>query len=274
MPEPLQLSADRARERAEVAKKRPIVLDVQSLTKSYGQVVAANEVSFHVHEGSFTGLVGPNGAGKTTTLSMITGLNRPTSGKVFVRETDVWGGDTTAKRVIGTLPDRLRLFDRLTGSQLLHYSGVLHGLDRRTIVTRSQELAAAFGLELALDRLVSDYSSGMQKKIMLACAMIHAPQLLVLDEPYEGIDPVSAANVTEILEKYVAGGGSVLMSSHSLEFIQRVCDHVIVIVGGDVVAGGTVAEVSAGTTLEKRFAELVDKSGGGLEWLHGLSDSV
>ena len=268
-------SVVRARERAELAERNPVVLRADSLTKSYGQVLAAADVSFEVHAGSLTGVVGPNGAGKTTVLSMITGLNRPSSGRVSVHEIDVWGKGPAAKRVIGSLPDRLRLFDRLTGGQLLYYAGVLQGLDQKTVAKRAAELATAFGLESALDRPVSDYSAGMQKKIGLACSMIHAPEVLVLDEPYETIDPVSASNVTEILEKYVAGGGSVIMSSHSLDLIQRICDHVVVIVDGSVVAKGTVDSVRDGVSLEERFKHLTkpDEEGKGLEWLRGSSDS-
>lgn len=268
-------SVVRARERAELAARNPVVLRAESLTKSYGQVLAAADVSFEVHAGSLTGVVGPNGAGKTTVLSMITGLNRPSSGRVSVHEIDVWGKGPAAKRVIGSLPDRLRLFDRLTGGQLLYYAGVLQGLDQKTVAKRAAELATAFGLESALDRPVSDYSAGMQKKIGLACSMIHAPEVLVLDEPYETIDPVSASNVTEILEKYVAGGGSVIMSSHSLDLIQRICDHVVVIVDGSVVAKGTVDSVRDGVSLEERFKHLTkpDEEGKGLEWLRGSSDS-
>lgn len=268
-------SVQRARERGAQAAKNPVVLRTEALTKQYGAVRAATEVSIEVHAGSFTGIVGPNGAGKTTVLSMLSGLNRPTSGRITVGDIDVWKNVSTAKRLIGTLPDRLRLFDRLTGAQLLYYSGVLYGLDEAVVAQRSQELAEAFGLDSALDRLVSDYSAGMQKKIGLACAMLHAPKLLVLDEPFEAIDPVSAANATEILEKYVAGGGSVLMSSHSLDLIQRVCDHVVIIVDGDVVAQGSVDHVRDGMTLEERFRHLaqVSETGKGLEWLHGTSSS-
>ena len=266
----------RARERGRIAEQNPVVLRTEMLTKTYGSVVAANEVSIAVHAGSFTGVVGPNGAGKTTTLSMISGLLRPTSGRVTVGGVDVWTDGPAAKRLIGSLPDRLRLFDRLTGAQLLYYSGVLAGVDEAAVAKRSAELAAAFGLEPALGRLVSDYSAGMQKKIALACAMIHAPEVLVLDEPFETIDPVSAANVTEILEKYVAGGGSVVMSSHSLDLIQRVCDHVSIIVDGSVIAQGTVDAVRDGLSLEERFTKLTGMSDTqkGLEWLHGSSDSV
>ena len=268
-------SVQRARERAAIAVQNPVVLRTEDLTKIYGDVLAAGDVSFDVHAGSFTGVVGPNGAGKTTVLSMISGLNRPTSGRITVHGVDVWADGPKAKRLIGTLPDRLRLFDRLTGAQLLYYAGVLQGVDEATVASRVKDLAQAFGLESALDRLVGDYSAGMQKKIGLACAMIHAPDLLVLDEPFEAIDPVSASNVTEILEKYVAGGGSVVMSSHSLDLIQRICDHVAVIVDGSVIAQGTVDAVRDGISLEERFKHLTQASESerGLEWLHGSSDS-
>lgn len=250
------LSVEKARKRAKSAQQREVVVHVESLTKSYGGFLAAADVSFDVHAGSLTGVVGPNGAGKTTVLSMISGLNRPSSGRVSVANVDVWSSGPEAKRRIGSLPDRLRLFDRLTGAQLMFYAGILQGLTRETATTRATDLAQEFGLESALNRPVADYSAGMQKKIGLACAMIHAPQVLVLDEPYETIDPVSAANVTEILEKYVADGGSVLMSSHSLELIQRMCDHVVVIVDGSIVAQGTVDDVRDGLTLEERFSHL------------------
>ena len=139
---------------------------------------------------------------------------------------------------------------------------------------RSTDLIAAFGLEDAVDRLVADYSAGMTKKIALACAMIHAPRLLVLDEPFESVDPVSAANLTEILERYVAGGGTVVLSSHGMDLIERVCDSAAIIVGGRVLAAGTLDEVRAGQTLEDRFVELAGgrKAAEGMEWLHSFSD--
>lgn len=265
----------RARERGEIAEQNPVVLKTEMLTKSYGNLVAANNVSIEVHEGSFTGIVGPNGAGKTTTLSMISGLNRPSSGRVTVDDVNVWKDGPAAKRLIGSLPDRLRLFDRLNGAQMLLHAGLLHGVDAKTVRTRADDLSEAFGLESALGRQVSGYSAGMQKKIALACSMIHAPRLLVLDEPFESIDPVSAANLTDILEKFVTSGGSVIMSSHSLDLIQRVCDHVVVISDGDVVAQGSVDEVRDGVSLEERFKHLTRSSEAvrGLEWLHGSQDS-
>jgi ABC-2 type transport system ATP-binding protein len=275
---PAPVAAPRKKRTLRVARPAPAaaarVLAIEGLVKRYGDTTAVDAISLDVQAGSFYGIVGPNGAGKTTTLSMVTGLLRPDAGTVRINDVDVWKDPGAAKRATGVLPDRLRLFDRLTGSELLYYSGSLRGLDHRTVLDRSADLAAAFGLEDALDRLVADYSAGMTKKIALACAMIHSPRLLVLDEPFESVDPVSAANLTDILERYVAGGGTVLLSSHSMDLIERVCDSAAIIVGGRVLASGALDEVRQGQTLEDRFVELAGgrKAAEGLEWLHSFSD--
>ncbi|RLP70836.1 ABC transporter ATP-binding protein [Mycetocola manganoxydans] len=252
----------------------PVVLSISALSRRFGDTVAVDGIDLEVHEGSFYGIVGPNGAGKTTTLSMVTGLLRPDAGNITVHGIDVWSDPDAAKRSIGVLPDRLRLFDRLTGAQLLYYAGVLRGLDSATVRARVKDLARAFGLEDALNRLVTDYSAGMTKKVALAAAMIHSPRLLVLDEPFESVDPVSAANVIEILQKYVAHGGTVVLSSHGMDLIQRVCDHVAIIVNGQVLASGAVDDVRGAGTLEERFVELAGgrKAAEGMEWLHSFSD--
>jgi ABC-2 type transport system ATP-binding protein len=236
--------------------------------------VALDGVSIDVPEGSFYGIVGPNGAGKTTMLSIVSGLLRPDSGQVVLHDVDVWKEPERAKRLVGVLPDRLRLFDRLTGAQLLYYCGTLRGLDGPTVKARVNDLVAAFGLESAVGRLVADYSAGMTKKIALAAALIHSPRVLVLDEPFESVDPVSAANITEILQKYVAAGGTVVLSSHSMDLIQRICDGVAVIVAGVVLDSGTAAQVRGTKTLEERFVELAGgrKAAEGLEWLHSFSE--
>jgi ABC-type multidrug transport system ATPase subunit len=251
-----------------------VVLRISGLVKRFGDTTAVAGIDLEIEAGSFFGIVGPNGAGKTTTLSMVTGLLRPDAGSVTVHGADVWTNPVVAKRTMGVLPDRLRLFDRLTGAQLLYYSGILHGLEKAVVRSRSADLAAAFGLEDALNRLVTDYSAGMMKKIALAAAMIHSPRLLVLDEPFESVDPVSAANVIEILQKYVAAGGTVVMSSHTMGLIERICDSVAVVVNGAVLATGTMAEVRGGKTLEDRFVELAGgrKAAEGMEWLHRFSD--
>ncbi|WP_232466377.1 MULTISPECIES: ABC transporter ATP-binding protein [unclassified Diaminobutyricimonas] len=249
-------------------------MHVEGLTKRFGETVAVDGINLEVRAGSFFGIVGPNGAGKTTTLSMVTGLLRPDAGLITVHGADVWSNPVVAKRNMGVLPDRLRLFDRLTGAQLLHYSGTLRGLDTETVRVRSRDLAAAFGLEDALDRLVTDYSAGMTKKIALASAMIHSPRLLVLDEPFESVDPVSAANVIEILQRYTKAGGTVVLSSHSMDLVQRICDNVAIIVRGEVLAAGTMSKVRGRKSLEDRFVELAGgrKAAEGMEWLHSFSD--
>ena len=255
-------------------RKHDVVLSVTGLSKRFDDTIAVASIDLEVGAGHFYGIVGPNGAGKTTTLSMITGLLRPDSGSVIVHGTDVWSDPVAAKRHMGVLPDRLRLFDRLTGAQLLYYSGILRGLDAAVVRKRSADLAQAFELEESMGRLVTDYSAGMTKKIALAAAMIHSPRMLVLDEPFESVDPVSAATVTEILKNYAAAGGTVVLSSHSMDMVQRMCDHVAVVVNGQILADGTIDEVRGGKSLEARFIEL---AGGaevseGLQWLHSFSN--
>jgi len=248
-------------------------LRVRGVTKSFGDTRAVDGIDLTVPAGTFYGLVGPNGAGKTTTLSMIAGLLQPDRGEISVNGVDAGSRPRDAKRLMGVLPDRLRTFDRLTGRQLLYYCGVLRGLDSAVVESRAADLARAFDLADALGRPVSDYSAGMTKKVMLAGAMIHSPRLLVLDEPFEAVDPVSSSVILEILSAYVAHGGTVILSSHGMDLVERVCSRVAVIVAGQVLAEGTVDDVRGELTLEQRFIEL---AGGlsdveGLEWLHTFS---
>ncbi|MFC8191739.1 ABC transporter ATP-binding protein [Cellulomonas sp. NPDC057328] len=247
----------------------PPALELRGLWRRFGEKIAVGGVDLTIPAGSFYGLVGPNGAGKTTTLSMATGLLRPDHGTVHVHGVDLWAHPTEVKRSLGVLPDGVRLFDRLTGAQLITYAGLLQGLDRPTVESRTRDLLAAMDLAADANTLVVDYSAGMTKKVALACALVHAPRLLVLDEPFEAVDPVSAANIREILARYVAGGGTVVVSSHVMDLVQRMCDHVAVIAGGHVLAAGTVDEVRAGRSLEDRFVDLVGGrvTGEGLEWL-------
>ncbi len=248
-------------------------LTLRNVSKSFGELKAVDAIDLTVPAGSFYGLVGPNGAGKTTTLSIIAGLLRPDGGAVSINGVDATKRSREAKKLIGVLPDRLRTFDRLTGRQLLSYYGALRGLPAPLVESRTADLARAFDLVDALARPVSDYSAGMTKKVMLAGAMIHSPRLLVLDEPFEAVDPVSSSVILDILGAYVEHGGTVILSSHGMELVERVCSRVAVIVSGQVLAEGTVDEVRGEGTLEQRFREL---SGGlgdveGLEWLHTFS---
>ena len=244
-------------------------LSLLGLAKRFGDKIAVDGISLDVPAGSFYGVVGPNGAGKTTTLSMATGLLRPDFGTALVHGVDVWQHPLEAKKLMGILPDGVRLFDRLSGEQLVTYAGLLRGMDRDIVASRVAELLAALDLASDAGTLVVDYSAGMTKKIALASALIHAPRLLVLDEPFESVDPISAANIRDILDRYVSSGGTVIVSSHVMDLVQRMCDHVAVVAGGRLLAAGTVEDVRAGASLEDRFVQLV---GGrnhteGLEWL-------
>ena len=247
---------------------------LRGLVKRFGAKVAVAGLSLDVPRGSFFGLVGPNGAGKTTTLRMATGLLRPDAGQVWVEGIDVWADPTAAKARIGVLPEDLRLFERLTGAELLTYHGLLRRMDPRDIAARGDELIAVLGLSDAAATLVVDYSHGMRKKIALAAALLHNPRLLVLDEPFEAIDPVSARTIKGVLERYTAGGATVVFSSHVMELVESLCDRVAVVAGGQVVAAGTLEEVRRGRSLEDAFVHLVgadDLGRNGLGWLGSSS---
>lgn len=232
-------------------------MQLSGLLKRFGEKVAVAGLDLTVPTGSFYGLVGPNGAGKTTTLSMATGLLRPDAGTARIHGVDVWAQPVEAKRLIGNLADGVRLFDRLTGEQLVTYTGMMFGLSREEVASRTADLLRIMDLGEAAGTPVVDYSAGMTKKVALACALVHAPRLLVLDEPFESVDPVSAANIEDILRGYTASGGTVIVSSHSMDLVQRMCDHVAVIAQGRLLASGTVDEVRGAQTLQDRFVELV-----------------
>ena len=255
------------------APPAPPALAIRGLWKAFGRKIAVAGIDLDVPVGSCFGLVGPNGAGKTTTLSMASALLRPDFGGVWVHGQDLWVDPLAVKVQLGVLPDGVRLFDRLTGAQLITYAGLLQGLDRDTVAGRTADLLRALDLEADASTLVVDYSAGMTKKIALACAMVHAPRVLLLDEPFESVDPVSAANIRQILASYVAGGGTVVISSHVMDLVQRMCDHVAIIAAGHVLAAGTVDEVRGGSSLEDRFVELVGgrSTGEGLAWLRTSS---
>lgn len=247
-------------------------VEIRGLTKLFDDKVAVDRINLAIPSGSFYGLVGRNGAGKTTTISMVTGMLQPTEGTALIRGIDMWADPLKAKAHLGVLPDGVHLFDKLTGEQLITYSGYLHGIDKETVASRVKDLLAAMDLTDAAGRAVADYSAGMTKKIALAAALIHAPSVLILDEPFEAVDPVSAANIQDILRGFVASGGTVILSSHVMDLVQRLCDHVAIMDSGRILAAGTVDEVRAGTSLEERFVQLVGgrTSSEGLSWL-GIS---
>ena len=248
-------------------------LAMRELAKRFGDKTAVAGVSLDVPRGCFFGLVGPNGAGKTTTLRMATGLLRPDAGGVWVHGVDVWRDPVTAKATIGVLPEDLRLFERLTGAELLTYAGLLRRMDPAEVERRSRELIAVLGLVEAADTLVVDYSHGMRKKVALAAAVLHNPSILFLDEPFEAIDPVSARTIRTVLERYTDGGATVVFSSHVMETVERLCDRVAIMSAGRLVADGTLDEVRGGGTLEDAFVRLVGGTELGQQELGWLGSS-
>lgn len=245
-------------------------LTIRGLHKRFGDTIAVSHVDLVVPRGSFFGLVGPNGAGKTTLLSMAVGLLRPDEGTSAVLGADVWEQPMQAKSWMGVLPDGLAMPERLTGREVLTFLGQLWGLDSGLVAQRTQELLQVMDLQGAERTLVIDYSTGMRKKIGLAVALLHNPRLLVLDEPFEAVDPVSALTLKTILVRYVAQGGSVVLSSHVMVLVEQLCDTVAVMAGGTVVAVGPLAQVRGEGSLEDAFVRLVGAEAGaaeGLAWL-------
>lgn len=244
-------------------------LALAGLRKTFAETVAVAHLDLAVPAGAFYGLVGPNGAGKTTALAMAVGLLRPDAGTSHVLGLDVWSDGERAKALLGVLPDGLALPQRLTGRELLTYLGLLHGLDRAVVAARVDELLTVLDLEHAGRTLVADYSTGMRKKVALATALLHGPRLLVLDEPFEAVDPVSAVTVQAILDDFVAAGGTVVMSSHVMALIEQLCTHVAVLARGQLLAAGTLDDVRGSLSLQDAFGELVGapEPGRGLSWL-------
>ncbi|EEH63712.1 ABC transporter, ATP-binding protein [Gleimia coleocanis DSM 15436] len=244
-------------------------IELRGLTKVFGNTVAVAGINLIIPKGSFFGVVGPNGAGKTTSLNMATGLLIPDRGTALINGVDIWADPAQAKPMLGIMPDGLRLFDRLSGPALVTYFGMLRGLSKAEAEERATSLVNVLGLAEAGNKLVVDYSAGMTKKISLACALVHNPDILVLDEPFEAVDPISAATIREILNNFVSKGGTVILSSHVMETVQKLCSHVAIFSHGRVLAAGTTEQVAAGQDLDTRFAELVGgvKSTEGLEWL-------
>lgn len=249
----------------------------RGLTRAFGDRVAVDALDLEVPTGAFYGFLGPNGAGKSTTINMLTAMLGPTRGSASVLGIDLASDPIEVRRRIGVVPDGLHLFERLKAGEHLRFVGEAYGLDRATAARRADELLAALGLADDAGRQVMEFSHGMRKKLSLACALIHNPRLLFLDEPFEGIDAVASSHIRELLQRLVGTGHTtVFLTSHVLEVVERLCTHVGIIVSGRLVAHGALDALRRGAdgserSLEALFLERVGDEGrpaaGALDWL-------
>ncbi len=228
-----------------------------SLSKRFGQHQAVDRITLRVPTGTFYGLLGPNGAGKSTTLAMATGLLRPDGGNVMVNGLPVWPDPTAVKATIGVVPENLLLFERLSAREFLTYVGRFRKLGDEAIELRSTDLLRALDLEAADRKLIADYSQGMRKKISLAAALIHSPPLLILDEPFESVDPVSQRSIRHILDQVIARGRTVVFSSHVMSTVEELCDHIAIMDNGSIIRSGPMSDVTNGRRLDDVFAQAV-----------------
>lgn len=245
-------------------------IDAQDVVKLYGNNLALDHLYLQIPAGSFFGLVGPNGAGKSTFLSIATGLLEPDRGTVFINGISMWDEPVAAKGALGVLPDGMHMFDRLSGIEHLTFVAQLRGLDKQSAIQRSRSLLQTFELPLDKKNTISEYSTGMRKKIGLALALVTSPRLVVLDEPFDAVDPVSANTLQQVLKEYVKRGGTVVLSSHVMATVESLCTHVAVINQGRILVSGTTEEVAAGQDLNSRFLQLVgghQQCEGDLSWL-------
>jgi ABC-2 type transport system ATP-binding protein len=251
-----------------------LAVHTSGLTRDFGSFRAVDGIDLAVPAGSFYGFLGPNGAGKSTTIKCLTGLLRPTAGSISILGTDPLADPVSVKRRIGVVPEDLALFDRLTGQETLTFVAQVHGIDRATAKHRSSDLLDLMDLKSAGSTLVTDFSHGMRKKLSLAAALLPAPRLLFLDEPFEGIDAVASRQIKDLLLSFVSHGGTIFLTSHILEIVERLSTHIGVIDGGKMVAQGPIGELRAGAgsgkTLEELFIGLVGgdvRTHAALDWI-------
>jgi ABC-2 type transport system ATP-binding protein len=224
-----------------------LAIDTIALTRQFGEFTAVKDVNLRVAAGQFFGFLGPNGAGKSTTIKMMTGLLAPTSGNIRILGEDLNEHPAEVKRQIGVVPEGMALFGRLTADEYLRFVGRMYGLDRATTLQRTRELLEFMQLADERKKLITDFSHGMQKKLALAAAVIHGPRILFLDEPFEGVDAVAAGTLKAMLQRMIARGATVFLTSHVLEIVERLCTHVAIIHRGELVAQGSLEELRAGT---------------------------
>jgi ABC-2 type transport system ATP-binding protein len=241
----------------------------RDLRKGYGLKLAVDGLNLEVPRGSFFGFLGPNGAGKSTTIRMLTGLIPQDSGSIEILGYKLPEQELEIKRRIGLVPDESFLFDRLTGMEFLEFAGRMYGLPRTTAVERAYGLMHLF--ELADDgKIIGEYSKGMRKRVAMAAALIHHPDLFLMDEPFEGVDAVGARLMKDILLDQVRRGATIFLTSHVLEVVERLCDRVAIIDKGKIVMCGSMEELRAGgESLEEAFVRIVgaDRQMERLDWL-------
>jgi ABC-2 type transport system ATP-binding protein len=221
-------------------------IETTSLTRRFGDFTAVQDVNLTVEGGQFFGFLGPNGAGKSTTIKMLTGLLAPTSGTIRILGRDLTENSAELKRQIGVVPEGMALFGRLTASEYLRFVGRMYGLDQTTTLSRTQELLDFMNLADEQKKLIADFSHGMQKKLALAAAVIHGPKVLFLDEPFEGVDAIAAGTLKSMLQRMIARGVTIFLTSHVLEIVERLCTHIGIIHRGHLVAQGSIEELRAG----------------------------
>ena len=221
------------------------MIELTGLTKRYGSFTAVDALDLHVPKGELFGFLGPNGAGKTTTLRMIAGILRPTGGSVRISGVDVAADPIAAKRILGFIPDRPFIYEKLTGIEFLRFVAGLYSQDGKDIEHRSRELLALFDLEEWRDELVESYSHGMRQKLIISSALVHKPDVIVVDEPMVGLDPKAARILKDLFREYVRRGHTIMMSTHTLEVAETMCDRIGIIQAGKIRALGTMADLRA-----------------------------
>ena len=229
-----------------------LAVETESLWRRFGALEAVRDVNLRVESGQFYGFLGPNGAGKSTTIKMLTGLLEPSAGRIRVLGLDLSQSPIEVKRQIGVVPEGMALFDRLTGPEYLNFAGRMYGLDRATAAERAGELLEFMRLADCARTLIVDYSHGMKKKLALAAAVIHGPRVLFLDEPFEGVDAVAAGSLKAMLNRMIARGATIFLTSHVLEIVERLCTHVGIIHKGGLVAQGSIEELRSGVEARHR----------------------
>jgi ABC-2 type transport system ATP-binding protein len=229
-------------------------IETQGLTRRFGDLVAVADVNLSVAPGQFFGFLGPNGAGKSTTIKMLTGLLSASSGRIQILGLDLAQNPVDVKRQIGVVPEGMALFGRLTGAEYLNFVGRMYGLDRETAGKRTAELLDFMQLADQPKTLVTDYSHGMQKKLAMAGAVIHGPRVLFLDEPFEGVDAIASGTLKAMLQRMIARGATIFLTSHVLEIVERLCSHLAIIHRGRLVAQGSLEELRAGVEAQAAAA--------------------